>query len=112
MATAREWVGVINPAVGGTMPCRSQSGTVWRGTRVDGRGEGHAIHAGIADPKQLVGPVLDPLRHVGISWAAVGWVVLESAILGGIVRWGDHDAVREVLLAAAVVDEDGARNDR
>ena len=83
-----------------------------RGRRLDGRGERHALHAAVAAPQQLVGPVLDPLGHVGVGRAAVGRVVLEAAVLGRIVRRRDDDAVREVLLAAAVVDEDGSRDDR
>jgi len=66
------------------------------GPGLEGRGERHALQAGIAAPQQLVGPVLDPLGHVGVGGAAVGRVVLEAAILGGIVRGRNDDAVREV----------------
>lgn len=38
----------------------------------------------IAAPKKLVGPVLDPPCHICVGGAAVGWVVLEAAILGGL----------------------------
>ncbi len=55
-----------------------------RGRRLDGRRERHALHAGIAAPQQFVGPVLDPLRDVRIGRAAVGRVVLEAAVLGGL----------------------------
>ena len=48
--------------------------------------------------QQLVGPVLDPLRDVGVGRAAVGRVVLEAAVLGRIVRRRDDDAVGEVSL--------------
>ena len=83
-----------------------------RGPCLDGRGERHALHAAVSAAQQFVGPVLDPVRHVGVGGAAVGRVVLEAAVLGRIVRRRDDDAVREVLLAAAVVDEDGSGDDR
>ena len=66
----------------------------------------------VSPAQQFVGPVLDPVRHVGVGGAAVGRVVLEAAVLGRIVRRRDDDAVREVLLATAVVDEDGPGDDR
>src|SRR5581483_1948560 len=72
----------------------------------------HAAHVAVAGLQQLVGPVLDPPGHVGVGGAAVGRVVLEAAVLGRVVRRRDHDAVGQVLPAAAVIDEDGARDDR
>ena len=73
--------------------------------------ERDAFHRAIAAAEQFVGPVLDPFGHVGVRRAAVGRIVLEAAVLGGIVRRRDDDAVRQVLLPAAVVDENGARDD-
>ena len=35
----------------------------------------------------------DPLRDVGVGGAAVGRVVFEAAVFGGIVRGRDDDAV-------------------
>ena len=60
----------------------------------------------------VVGTILDPLRHVGIGRTAIGRVVLEAAVLGRVVRGRDDDAVGEMLRAAAVVNEDRARDDR
>src|SRR5271167_3643957 len=60
----------------------------------------------------LVGAVFDPLCCGGVGGAAVGWVVLEPAVLGWVVRGGDDDAVGEVDLATAVVGEDGVREGR
>jgi hypothetical protein len=75
-------------------------------------GEAHSLHPGIAVPQKFVGPVLDPLGHVSISRTTVRRVVLETAVLGRVVRRGDDNAVREMLGARAVVDEDRARDDR
>ena len=83
-----------------------------RGSRIDGRVEGHALHIGIVLSEQLVGPVLNPLRHARFRRAAVGRVVLEPAVLRRVMRGRDHDAVRQPVLAAPVMDEDGPRDDR
>ena len=83
-----------------------------RGRCLDRRRQRHAFDPGIAAQEQLVGPVLDPFRDIGIGRAAVGRVVLEAAILRGIVRRRDDDAIRRVLLAAAIIHEDGPRDDR
>ena len=73
----------------------------------EGAGVRDAFYGGEAGGDDLVGAVLDPLGGGGVGWAAVGWVVLEAAVLGWVVRGGDDDAVGEVDLAAAVVGEDG-----
>src|SRR5258708_21103742 len=52
------------------------------------------------------------MSHFGISRAAVGRVVLEAAILGRIVRRRDNDAISQVFLASAVVNENGSRDHR
>ena len=83
-----------------------------RGDCLDGRRERHALDAGIGPAQQLVGTVLHPRRHVRIGGAAVGRVVLEAAILGGIVGRRHHDAVREARPPAAVVYENPPRDDR
>src|SRR5262249_12672014 len=44
--------------------------------------------------------------------AAVRRVVFETTIFRWIVRRRNHNAVRKVLLAAAIVDKDGMRDDR
>ena len=62
--------------------------------------------------QQLVGLVLDPAGDRGVGRAAVGWVVLEAAVLGRVVGRRDDDPVREVLRAPAVVAEDRVRDDR
>ena len=82
-----------------------------RGRCLDRRRERHSTHSGVARPQQLVGSIFDPLRYVGIGRSAIGRVVLEAAILGRIVRWRNDDAVREVSLSVAVVDENGPRDD-
>src|SRR5262245_56471177 len=81
------------------------------GSCLDGRGKRHSPYAGIAVPQQVIGPVLDPLGYVDVSRAAIGRVVLEAAVLGRVVRRRDDDAVREILLTAAVVNDNGSRND-
>jgi hypothetical protein len=83
-----------------------------RGDCLDGRRERHALGASIGPAQQLVGAVLDPRRHVRIGGAAVGRVVLEAAVLGGIVGRRDYDAICEARPPAAVVYENPPRDDR
>ena len=59
--------------------------------------------------EKAVGAVFDPLGGGGVGGAAVGWVVLEAAVLGWVVGRGNDDAVREVGGAVAIVGEDGVR---
>ena len=54
---------------------------------------------------------LNPLRHIGIGRSAMRRVVFKSAILRGIVRRGDDNAVGETPIAAAIVDEDRPGDD-
>ena len=77
---------------------------------LDGRGERHPPHPATTRAQQFVGPILNPLRHVGLGRAPVGRVVFEATVLRRIVRGGDHDAVRQPPLPAPVVNEDGARD--
>ena len=72
-------------------------------------GVGDFFYCGETGGDDLVGAVLNPLGGGGVGRATVGWVVLEAAVLGWVVRGGDDDAVGEVDLAAAVVGEDGVR---
>ena len=51
-------------------------------------------------------------RNVGIGRAAVGWVVFEAAIFGRIMRRRYDDAIGQVVSAAAVVNQNGVRDDR
>ena len=78
-----------------------------------GGGEGAGVrdffHCGETRGNDLVGAVFDPFGGGGVGRAAVGWVVLEAAVLGWVVRGGDDDAVGEVDLASAIVGEDGVR---
>ena len=83
-----------------------------RGRGLDGFFERHALHPYISRAQQFVGAILNPARHVGIGRAAVGRVVLEASVLRRIVRGRNDDAVGEVILAAAVVNQNGSRDDR
>ena len=73
---------------------------------------GDALHAGEPLQQEIVGGVLDPLRHVRVRRTAVRRVVFETAVGGRIVRRRDDDAVGEARRAPAVVIEDGVRNGR
>ncbi len=73
---------------------------------------GDAFDAGVIGFEQFVRSVLDPLGDIDVCGAAVGGVVFEAAVFGGIVGGGDDDAVGEVVFAVAVVGEDGVGDDR
>ncbi len=68
----------------------------------EGFGEGEALDALQLVGDELVGAVLDPLGGGRVGGAAVGWVVLEAAVVGWVVRGRDDDAVglRLAVLAA------------
>ena len=76
------------------------------------RGERNARDVAVLRREQLVRPLLNPLRDVGVGRAAVRRVVLEAAVLRRVVRRSDHDAVGQVRCAAAVVHQDRAGDDR
>ena len=69
-------------------------------------------NAGEPRGEELIGPVLDPPGDLGVGGAARRRIVLEAAGVGRIVRGRDDDAVGEARLSAAVVVEDGLRDDR
>ena len=73
-----------------------------------------ARDAGEPRGEELIGPVLDPPGDLGVGGAARWRIVLEAAGVGRIVRGRDDDAVGEScrFAAAAVVVEDGLRDDR
>ena len=73
----------------------------------EGSGVGDFFYGGEVCGDDVVGAVFDPFGGGGVGGAAVGWVVLEAAVLGWIVRRGDNDAVGHVALASVIVGEDG-----
>ena len=62
--------------------------------------------------QQLVRRVLDPAGDVGVRRAAVGGLYLKPPSSGGLCDGVIDDAVRQPGRAAAVVGEDGVRDDR
>ncbi len=78
-----------------------------RGRRLDRRRERRSTHSRVSAAQQLVGSILDPLRYVRVGRSAIGRVVLDAAILGRVVRWGNNDAIGQIRLARAVVYENG-----
>ncbi len=83
-----------------------------RRVRIEGSGEAHSLHSCVAVSQKRISPVLDPPGHVGVSRAPIGRVVLEPTILRRVVRGSYDNAVGEMLGARAVIDQDGARDDR
>ena len=79
-----------------------------RGCRLARLLERHALDAGVAFPQQCIRTILRPFRHIGIGWSAVGRVVLDAPVFRRVMRGRDNDTVREMRLAAAVVDQDGS----
>src|SRR5262249_45668084 len=66
---------------------------------------------GILSFQQLVGSVLYPTCDIRVSRTSVGGVVFKTSVLGRIVRRCNDDTISQVLLATAVVHDNGARND-
>src|SRR5580692_2356792 len=83
-----------------------------RSCRLDGCREGNSLDTRVIAAQQFIGSILDPLSHMSVGRSAIGRVVFETTILRRIVGWSDHDAIGEMIFAIAVVDEDGARDDR
>ncbi len=77
--------------------------------RLLGRDPLHALQATF---EKRVRPGFDPVGDGAFRRPAARRVVLEAAVVGRIVRRGDHDAVGEPGLAPAVVREDGVGHDR
>ena len=82
------------------------------GRRIQGLCIRQPLDAAIAVGHQRIGALLDPAGNVGICRATVRRVVLDAAILRGIVRRRDDDAVRPSGFVGGVECENGARNDR
>jgi hypothetical protein len=82
-----------------------------RAGRTKGRVVRKSLYASIVIAQQFIGTILYPSSNLGISGATVRRVVLKTPILRGVMRRRDDDAVRRVLLAMAVVDKDGSRDD-
>jgi hypothetical protein len=83
-----------------------------RTSRLDSFTERQSLDPHIACSQQFVRPAFDPVGHRRIGGAAVGRVVLEASVLGGVVRWRDDNAVSKMLPATAVVNENGSRDNR
>ena len=58
------------------------------------------VHAAQAAFEKLVRLRLDPVRDGWLRRPAVGWIVLEAAVMGRIVRRRDHDAVGKTCFSA------------
>src|SRR5262245_45231188 len=71
-----------------------------------------ARHAGEVRGEEPIGAVLDPPSDFGVGGAARGWIVLEAAGIGRVVRGRDDDPVGEAAGAAAIVVHDRLRDHR
>ena len=83
-----------------------------RGGGVQRLFERHPPDARVARAQQFIGAVLDGAGHRRVGRSAVRRIVLETAVFGRVVRWRDHDAVRESVRPSAVRHQDGARDHR
>ena len=54
--------------------------------------------------EQRIGLVFDPSGDASAGRTAIRGIVLEAAILWGIVRGRDYDTVRKTVLATMVID--------
>src|SRR5208282_54494 len=66
----------------------------------------------IARSQQFVRPGFHPMGHIGIGRPSVRRVVLEASVFWWIVRWRNHNAIREMFFTIAVVYKNGARDHR
>src|SRR5258708_20698669 len=73
---------------------------------------GDAFDAAQTVFKQAVGGALDFARNIGIRRTAIGRIIFEAAVLGGIMRRRNHHAVGQAILAAFVIGDNGAGNNR
>src|SRR6266481_8745227 len=78
----------------------------------DRRDEWDALYVRVTQSQQRVCAFLNPIRHFAIGRSAVGWVVLEPAVLGRVMRRGDDDTVSQAVGATAVMRQDNPRNRR
>jgi hypothetical protein len=76
------------------------------------RRERHPFDLTIPAGQEGVGPRFDGPGFVRVRRTAVGRVVLESAIVGRVVRGRDDDTVGEARRTAHVVGENGERDNR
>ncbi len=73
---------------------------------------GDAFYAAQTVLEKAVGGALDHRSDIGIRRAAIGRIIFEAAILGGIMRRRDHHAVGKTAVAALVMGQDGVRDHR
>ena len=73
---------------------------------------GQPLHARVPGREERIGAPLDPAGHGRVGGAAVRRVVLDAPVLRRIVRRRDDDPVGSPLRPAAVVGQDGVRDDR
>ena len=81
---------------------------------LQGLGVADLFHVPVAAAQQFVGAVLHRPGDVGVGGAAAGRVVLEAAVLRGVVAGRDDDAVglSNVVLLAPVVLQNGPADQR
>src|SRR5271170_4630140 len=72
----------------------------------------NALHSGELVFEEFVSRILNPICDPRVGRAAVGRIVLEATVSGRIVRWRDHDPIRQPILAPAIVSEDRVRDRR
>jgi len=63
------------------------------GCRPDRPFVGHSRHRLVGGGEQLVSPGFNPARGAGVGRAAVGGIVLEAAVFGGVMGGRYHDAI-------------------
>jgi hypothetical protein len=73
---------------------------------------GDALDAPQSVLEKAIRGALDHRSDIGIRRAAIGRIIFEPAIFGRIMRRRDHDAVGKPTVAALVMGQDGAGNNR
>src|SRR5581483_8431774 len=82
------------------------------GRRLDCLFVWNSFYAAIRGSQQIIRPILNPARDLGIGRAAIRRVVLEATVFRRIVGRRDDNTVRQTSLSIAVISQNGMGDNR
>ena len=83
-----------------------------RSVAAQGPRVGNPMHALQAILQKLIRPGFDPTGHANVGGPAVGWVVLESSVVGRVVRGRNDNAIRQAGSTLTVISQYRVRDRR